>query len=193
MPDQDQVVKGNDEKFCSSCGAVIKKEAEICPKCGVRQMAAPGKQKAEPKTYSTKSKVWWGILSAGLLIGAFASLNVPKNTALLFVPLFLSGLLVNPLLNKMFAKIKILNVPSIRLILSVAIGVLIGMNLSGPSIPSDFQKEYDELGSPKIMYQCGDDIAYSAGVGIAATYNHLVDEAKRKCGGKEFKILQSKQ
>ena len=29
--------KGSDEKHCSSCGAIIKKEAEICPKCGVRQ------------------------------------------------------------------------------------------------------------------------------------------------------------
>jgi TM2 domain-containing membrane protein YozV len=29
--------KASDEAFCSSCGAIIKKEAEICPKCGVRQ------------------------------------------------------------------------------------------------------------------------------------------------------------
>ena len=29
--------KSVDEKHCSSCGAIIKKEAEICPKCGVRQ------------------------------------------------------------------------------------------------------------------------------------------------------------
>jgi len=29
--------KEHDEMFCSSCGAIIKKEAEICPKCGVRQ------------------------------------------------------------------------------------------------------------------------------------------------------------
>jgi hypothetical protein len=27
------------EKFCSTCGSVIKQEAEICPECGVRQMA----------------------------------------------------------------------------------------------------------------------------------------------------------
>jgi len=27
---------GPDEQFCSSCGEVIKKKAEICPKCGVR-------------------------------------------------------------------------------------------------------------------------------------------------------------
>ena len=32
--------KGPDEIFCSSCGAIIKKEAEICPKCGVRQKPA---------------------------------------------------------------------------------------------------------------------------------------------------------
>ena len=35
------VAKGVDEKFCSECGAVIKQKAEICPKCGVRQMPAP--------------------------------------------------------------------------------------------------------------------------------------------------------
>ena len=29
--------KAIDEMFCSSCGEVIKREAEICPKCGVRQ------------------------------------------------------------------------------------------------------------------------------------------------------------
>jgi predicted RNA-binding Zn-ribbon protein involved in translation (DUF1610 family) len=41
MSDAENRQKGADERFCSSCGAVIKKEAEICPKCGVRQIAAP--------------------------------------------------------------------------------------------------------------------------------------------------------
>ena len=36
----DQPIRAQDEKYCSSCGAVIKKEAEICPKCGVRQSFA---------------------------------------------------------------------------------------------------------------------------------------------------------
>ena len=36
MSDQSRT-KGPDEKFCESCGAVIKLAAEICPKCGVRQ------------------------------------------------------------------------------------------------------------------------------------------------------------
>jgi TM2 domain-containing membrane protein YozV len=34
--------KASDEAFCSSCGAIIKKEAEICPKCGVRQRPVSG-------------------------------------------------------------------------------------------------------------------------------------------------------
>jgi TM2 domain-containing membrane protein YozV len=33
----DEKVKGLDEAYCRSCGVIIKKEAEICPKCGVRQ------------------------------------------------------------------------------------------------------------------------------------------------------------
>lgn len=33
--------KGADEKFCSSCGKVIKSEASVCPHCGV---ANAGKQ-----------------------------------------------------------------------------------------------------------------------------------------------------
>ncbi len=32
--------KGLDEKFCIECGEIIKAKAEICPKCGVRQMPA---------------------------------------------------------------------------------------------------------------------------------------------------------
>jgi hypothetical protein len=32
--------KGQDEVFCFSCGEIIKQEAEICPKCGVRQKPA---------------------------------------------------------------------------------------------------------------------------------------------------------
>jgi len=34
--------KAADEVFCSSCGEIIKKEAEICPKCGVRQKKQSG-------------------------------------------------------------------------------------------------------------------------------------------------------
>jgi len=53
--------KGSDEMFCSSCGAVIKKEAEICPKCGVRQKNAP--------TNSDVSSNWLTILLLCLFLG----------------------------------------------------------------------------------------------------------------------------
>lgn len=33
--------KQADEKFCGDCGNAIKARAEICPKCGVRQLNAP--------------------------------------------------------------------------------------------------------------------------------------------------------
>lgn len=38
----ENLTKGADEKFCVSCGQAINKEAEICPKCGVRQTPAGG-------------------------------------------------------------------------------------------------------------------------------------------------------
>lgn len=33
--------KGLDEKYCADCGEIIKAKAEICPKCGVRQLPVP--------------------------------------------------------------------------------------------------------------------------------------------------------
>lgn len=35
-------MKRDDEKFCMECGAVIRRRAEICPACGVRQFGPPG-------------------------------------------------------------------------------------------------------------------------------------------------------
>jgi TM2 domain-containing membrane protein YozV len=52
---------GLDEKYCTSCGAIIKKAAELCPGCGVRQKAAP------LLTDSSKSRVTAGLLA--ILLG----------------------------------------------------------------------------------------------------------------------------
>src|SRR5579864_7211388 len=41
MPEAVKLEKRADEKFCSECGEIIRAKAEICPKCGVRQFAAP--------------------------------------------------------------------------------------------------------------------------------------------------------
>jgi TM2 domain-containing membrane protein YozV len=46
----DTIQKADDEAFCKSCGAIIKKEAEICPKCGVRQFQPGFDSNASPKS-----------------------------------------------------------------------------------------------------------------------------------------------
>lgn len=48
------------EKFCSSCGQIISKEAEICPKCGARQEPYPG---------SSVSADWLIVLLLCLFLG----------------------------------------------------------------------------------------------------------------------------
>lgn len=50
-------VKAADEKFCSECGAAIKAKAEICPKCGVRQMAQPAAINLGPVAANGKSRI----------------------------------------------------------------------------------------------------------------------------------------
>lgn len=59
--------KGLDEKFCESCGQVIKKEAEICVKCGVRQKVTGG------AGVGNKSKITAIVL--GVLLGALGVHN----------------------------------------------------------------------------------------------------------------------
>lgn len=62
------VEKKENEKFCKECGEVIKKAAEICPKCGVRQHATPSNISTNG---NKKDKVVAGIL--GILLGAFGA------------------------------------------------------------------------------------------------------------------------
>jgi TM2 domain-containing membrane protein YozV len=53
--------KAADEAFCSSCGEIIKKEAEICPECGVRQ---------KNKSNEVSSK-WLTIFLLSIFLGSF--------------------------------------------------------------------------------------------------------------------------
>ncbi|MFZ6800881.1 NINE protein [Undibacterium sp. Di24W] len=46
-----------DEKYCMDCGSLIKLKAEICPKCGVRQMAAPVSSNIGAVAPNGKSKI----------------------------------------------------------------------------------------------------------------------------------------
>lgn len=63
--------KAVDEIFCSSCGAIIKKEAEICPKCGVRQKVAV--VTTDPADVSKRSR-----LVASLLCFFFGIIGVHR-------------------------------------------------------------------------------------------------------------------
>lgn len=61
---------GADEMYCSSCGSIIKKRAEICVKCGVRVTGgvASGAGAVAIASPSPKSRVAAGIL--GILLGS---------------------------------------------------------------------------------------------------------------------------
>jgi len=43
-------IKSVEDAFCRSCGAIIKKEAEICPHCGVRQKSSGIDPDASPRS-----------------------------------------------------------------------------------------------------------------------------------------------
>ena len=47
--------------FCKACGSEIFAEAEICPKCGVRQKPNPQNQLKSPIVAALLSFVWIGI------------------------------------------------------------------------------------------------------------------------------------
>lgn len=57
---------------------------------------------------------------------------------------------------------------------------------------NSFLEKYNLLGAPKILYMCNGTTGYSAGIGMNATYNYIVSEAQKKCGG-SFHILKSQQ
>ena len=47
MVEENRRILQADEYYCSSCGEIIKKAAEICPKCGVRMKS---KESGKSKT-----------------------------------------------------------------------------------------------------------------------------------------------
>lgn len=45
---------GPDEAFCTSCGEIIKEEAEVCPECGVRQKEADSQESGGSELADTR-------------------------------------------------------------------------------------------------------------------------------------------
>lgn len=74
-----EVTKTKEEVFCRNCGAIISKEAEICPKCGVRQKTNLQKN---PGVAAVLSALWVGLgqiyngqIGKGLLFMVLQILN----------------------------------------------------------------------------------------------------------------------
>lgn len=76
--------KGADEVFCSSCGEVIKQEAEICPHCGVRQNKSsagtvqknPGVAAAASFLFTGLGQVYNGQIMKGVLFIVIQFINI---------------------------------------------------------------------------------------------------------------------
>jgi hypothetical protein len=58
---------------------------------------------------------------------------------------------------------------------------------------SNMQLEYEQLAKPKIMYACGNKVAYMAAKGFS-NYNDLFEKAKSDCSdGWTFKVIRSEK
>ena len=68
----DEAQRSADEKFCTQCGAAISARAEICPKCGVRQMPPPSTLSATaPNGKSKLAAALFALFLGGLGIHKF--------------------------------------------------------------------------------------------------------------------------
>lgn len=87
--------KGPDEIYCRSCGEPIKKAAEICPECGVRNAAGAGGSSTEQSASRTSShhdpsqfettvsdSWWYGVLAAVVLWAVTIALSGNAGGAL---------------------------------------------------------------------------------------------------------------
>jgi len=82
--------KAFDEKFCESCGEIIKQRAVICPKCGVPQHAPePPKSKIAAGVLAILlggigvHKFYLGKIGMGILYVLFCWTGIPSIIALI--------------------------------------------------------------------------------------------------------------
>jgi len=89
--------KAADEQFCSSCGETIKKEAEVCPECGVRQQSSSASEK-DPGIAALLSAItsgWAGQMYNGQILRGLGIL-VAQGINVLLMAVFV-GFLTFPL------------------------------------------------------------------------------------------------
>jgi hypothetical protein len=117
---QTKKTKTADEKYCSECGEVIRLKAEICPKCGVRQLFISGaiessgpkyKKLGEKFLYSTgisflvfliivlattPKSIWMNGLIGSCMFAVFSggiAMAIPTTRKIIYLPISLSILL----------------------------------------------------------------------------------------------------
>lgn len=82
----DRRSKNMDEKFCDSCGSIIKKEAELCVKCGVTQDLTRGGQASAHLAQQNQSKSGMGIASMVIGIVSVVFAFIPFCGVIAIIP-----------------------------------------------------------------------------------------------------------
>lgn len=87
-----------DEYYCSSCGEIIKKEAEICPKCGIRLKQQ--EQKKQQKSSGVAvilsflipgvGQIYCGRVGKGILLILFSFIFGILSFILIGIPFYLA-------------------------------------------------------------------------------------------------------
>ncbi|MDB5047782.1 MAG: geopilin domain rane protein [Fibrobacteres bacterium] len=133
--------KGVDEKFCESCGEVIKARAEICPKCGVRQKVPFDKTVLLLLTFFFGGlgvhKFYLGKIWQGIFYLLFCWTMVPSFIA--FVEFWIYAFSTPESLGAKYPRITTSGGGALLMILAVVFGgiVMIGI-LSALAIPKMF-------------------------------------------------------
>jgi hypothetical protein len=66
-------MKQENEKYCTECGALINIKAEICPKCGVRQINQPTQSSSIIDDLSEQKNKWIICLILCWFLGIFGA------------------------------------------------------------------------------------------------------------------------
>jgi TM2 domain-containing membrane protein YozV/type II secretory pathway pseudopilin PulG len=159
--------KGADEKFCGSCGEAIKIQAEICPKCGVRQRPPFNKTALVLITFFLGGlgahKFYVGKNIQGVLYLLFCWTFIPGIIA--FVEFFIYALTSNEKLEKKYPNVKVGTAAIVLISIAAFFGVIFTIGvLAALAIPkfldasckakaSEFPTQLTAIYTGEIAYQ----------------------------------------
>ena len=110
---ENEKVKKTNEKYCGECGEIIKIKAEICPKCGVRQLPISDVIENSTSKYNNlgekflysggvtlvtfivlilftqpKSEVMMGVVGSFMfaLVAALIGMAIPTSKKIIYIP-----------------------------------------------------------------------------------------------------------